>query len=923
MAIPNLHFSIDEPTEEQGFPSGEVLVRGWAIADIPLSIKVKVGDLPWVDIPYGRPRADVSRTYPNNPMALRSGFSGRLYVSDLSPGQHEFTLQIRDSCSDNHFEVQRKIKIFDATKLIREAVVSTEEEFIRVKLEEPSDRSLVLQESVLRVAGWAVSKTGVKRVDIWIDGDGPHSSYYGLMREDVGSLYEGFPNGSHAGFLWSWQLGRLEPGLHTLRLVCTSKAGAIAELISSLQIDPRSESEIWADLNQPDRDQLIHLLEKTEGLTYAPKISIVTPVYRTPEAFLVKCVGSVKRQVYPNWELILVDDHSREQQLTLSLQNFSKEDRRIRTSALDSNAGIAGATNAGLELCTGEYVALLDHDDELSPDALLRVVETLAQDRSLDVLYSDEDKINEHGAHTEAFFKPDWSPDLLLSMNYVCHFLVCRKSLLQEVGGLRLGFDGSQDYDLILRLSERTSRIRRVPRVLYHWRIHEKSTAASFDKKPQASEAGRRALEEHLKRVGTKAQVLEIGPGRYRAKYDITGNPEVAVIIPTGGSPTLEAALESLLKITTYRNYHVMVVDNSSSDRVFQTMAHFQHRSHRVMVLDCRGVPFNFSLLCNHAATATSAEYLLFLNDDTTIITPDWIESMLAHAQQPTVGAVGALLLFPNGTIQHAGVVTGLFEIAGHPFRGLPERPYYFALTHVIRNCSAVTGACLMTRHDVFDAVGGFDEPNLPTCFQDVDLCLKMLEKGFRVVYTPFAKLFHYESFSKKAVADLPELKYMKKRWPSYILNDPYYNPNLSKYSDDYSLRYDQVFLQGDEASKRDALTSTLGVYQFSTSSNVPSFQTTAAKKLARFGKIQFHVSKGATVSNNGSGESTLFWHAQGAGKVQVRVGSPMGQLFAEGGPSGSATTAAWVENGTVFYLMDATESNIGSPERVLSVLQI
>jgi GT2 family glycosyltransferase len=823
-----------------------------------------------------------------------------------------------DPSSGKQLETERNIKICDGTTLARETVISTERDFIRIKLEEPAEHSLILQESILRVAGFAVSNSGVKQIDIWIDSAGPYPAHHGLMREDIGSLYEGFVNGTHAGFLWSWQLGRLEPGNHTLRLVCTAKSGATAELISSLQLDARSEAEIWTSLSQPNRNRLLHLLDKAKDLSYAPKISIITPVYKTPQAFLLKCVESVKKQVYPNWELVLVDDYSRDRQLTVLLQNFVKEDRRIRTVSLDSNKGIAGATNAGLDVCTGEYVALLDHDDEISPDALLRVVETLGHDRSLDVLYSDEDKINEQGYHTEAFFKPDWSPELLHSMNYVCHFLVCRRSLLQQIGGIRLGFDGSQDYDLILRLSEQTSKIRRIPRVLYHWRIHEKSTAASFATKPMASEAGRRALEEHLERVGKAAQVLEIGPGRYRLKYDIIGNPKIAVIIPTGGSPTLNNALESVLSVTTYSNFEIVVVDNSSGNQIQQIMAHFERPSRPITVLDCRGIPFNFSLLCNRAAAATSAEYLLFLNDDTSVITPEWIESMLELAQQPSIGAVGSLLLFPNGTIQHAGVVTGLFEIAGHPFRGLPEGPYYFALTHVIRNCSAVTGACLMTRRDVFDAVGGFDEPNLPTCFQDVDLCLKMLEKGYRVAYTPFAKLFHYESFTKKAVADLPELTYMKKRWASFIQEDPYYNPNLTKHADDYSLRYDPIFLPDKSANGNNE-----GIYRLSASSDAPPLQSASAKKLARFGTIQFYVAKGAAAGGPSSGAATLFWRAPGAEKVQVRVGSPMGQLFAEGSASGSAPTSAWAERGTVFYLMDATESSSGSPERVLSALQL
>ena len=480
---------------------------------------------------------------------------------------------------------------------------------------------------------------------------------------------------------------------------------------------------------------------------------------------------------------------------------------------------------------------------------------------------------------------------------------------MQEIGGLRLGFDGSQDFDLILRLSERTSKIHRIPKVLYHWRSHENSTAAIRDQKPAASESGRRAVEQHLTRKGVEARVEEIGICRYRVKYKIVGEPEVAIIIPTGGSHTLDTALKSVLSSSTYKNFRVVVVDNSRQG-VTDTVTAFRGGPHPVELLNCRNLPFNFSRLCNKAAQATTSEYLLFLNDDTSVITPDWIESMLEHAQRESVGAVGSLLLFPNGTIQHAGVVNGLFEFAGHCFRGLPNSPFYFDFSHLIRNCSGVTGACLMTKRDMFDSVGGFDEPNLPTCFQDVDLCLKMLDKGYRIVYTPFAKLFHYESFSKKAVADLPELKYMKQRWAHYINDDPYYNPNLTRCAEDYSLRYDQLFLNKQNGSAQ-----------------LPPapLRTTAAKKLERLGEVKFYASAAqhAAADARGLAQSIVSWDVAGPEKVQIRVGSPTGTIFVEGRPSGSATTGPWVSPGIVLYLLDSTEGCSGSPDKVLSVLRL
>ena len=919
----NLSFSLDEPVEAQEFMFREVLVRGWAIGgDGPITVAARVGPGPWTNISYGKMRSDVAIAHPAIPNALHSGFNGRLDVSNFTPGEYDVEIQISSS-SGPLKDVRRRIQISDATHLSREAVVSLPEDVLRMRLDTPSGDALILQGSILRVTGWAIAKTGVKGLEIWLDSDGPYSVHYGLLREDIDVLYEEFVNPAHAGFLWAWHTAHLEPGTHRIHVVCTSVAGKTAEVTSLFQIDTRTEYEVWASLNRFSKDRLLTLFKETEAFSYTPKISIITPVYRTPEVFLRKCVASVKMQVYPHWELVLVDDCSGKPLLSSLLKAFAAEDNRIRYTELSANRGIAGATNAGLELCNGDFVALLDHDDELSPDALFQVIQTLAKDPSIDVLYSDEDKLGEEGTYREGFFKPDWSPDLLLSMNYVCHFLVCRRSLLQYVDGLRIGFDGSQDYDLILRLSEHTSRIRRIPKVLYHWRIHEQSTAADMGNKPKASVAGRRALEEHLDRTGVAAQVLEIGPGRYRVKYQLQGEPEVAIIIPTGGNPILESALDSILKLSTYKNYRILVVDNSSGEEVQHRVSKFHKLNPAIELLNCKGLPFNFSLLCNRAAKATNSDYFLFLNDDTSISSPDWIESMLEHAQRRPVGVVGALLLFPNSTIQHAGVITGLLEIAGHAFRGLPNYPFYFAFPHVIRNCSAVTGACLMMRRDVFMDVDGFDESNLPTCFQDVDICLKVLEKGFRVVYTPFAKLFHYESLSKRAVAHIPELTFMKKRWPSYLTDDPYYNPNLTRVLEDYSLRYDELFVNN---SVRSGAPDQVSVKQRGDKSrdfidDLP-LQTKAAKKINQFGAVSFYSSSGP-VKPAALGKTTLHWKAKGADKIQIRVGSPMGNLFAEGGDFGSATTGSWVQSGTIFYLIDATEHNTGHPDRVLSVLRM
>jgi O-antigen biosynthesis protein len=661
-------------------------------------------------------------------------------------------------------------------------------DLMHLEIDTPRSGSLVPAGPVLTVDGWAIAESGLDRIDIWIDNDGPHEATCGLMREDIRHKYPSIADSEHAGFSAFRSTSPIGPGRHTVRVRAASRAGHTVEASTAFDLDSRTLYELWADIHTPTRTDLDRLRRECQSLAHKPKISIVTPVYRTPEKFLERCAQSVMGQVYGNWEWILVDDASRDARLSSQLDGYAR-DPRIQVHRLSANEGIAGATNAALAKCTGDFVAFLDHDDEISPDALYHIVRTLNTSPNTDILYSDEDKLGPDGGRCDGFFKPDWSPDLLHSMNYVCHFLVCRRDLLERVGGLRTGFDGSQDYDLILRLSEQTCKVRRIPEVLYHWRIHPGSTAMSTDQKPKASDAGLRALQDHLRRTGRPATVEEVGVCRYRVRYGIEGKPEVAIIIPTGGNQKLRTALASVLDKSTYRNFRIVVIDNSSAGNVKSWVDGYRTHGAPIDWIDCRRMPFNFSALCNHGAEQVDSGYLLFLNDDTEVISPDWIESMLEHAQRPEVGAVGAQLLFPNETIQHAGVVVGIVGVAAHAFRGLDASvPRYFALPQSIRNCSAVTGACLLSRREVFERVGRFDEQNLPTCFQDVDLCLKMVDAGLNVVYTPYARLYHYESATKQTIALPAEVEYMHQRWDRYIRDDPFYNPNLSRRSDRYEL---------------------------------------------------------------------------------------------------------------------------------------
>jgi GT2 family glycosyltransferase len=451
---------------------------------------------------------------------------------------------------------------------------------------------------------------------------------------------------------------------------------------------------------------------------------------------------------------------------------------------------------------------------------------------------------------------------------------------------------------------------------LYRWRIHPDSTGSGVEAKPAASEAGRRAIQDYLGRRQMEAEVLEVDGGRYRVKYKLLGEPEVRIIVPTGGSDTLFTALQTALQKSSYPNFKITVVDNSKGDSVCQVVDKIKANDSRIEVIDCRNIPFNFSYLCNYAAARCESPYLLFLNDDTSVITADWLEAMMEHAQRNEVGAVGAQLLFPNETVQHAGVVMGLQGIAGHAFRGLPPELHYFALSQYIRNCAAVTGACLLTRRNAFEAVKGFDEANLPTCFQDVDLCLRLWERGYRIVYTPYAKLYHYESYSKKVIANRSEMDYMRARWANIIADDPFYNPNLTRVSDDYSLNYGRLFPRVDAAIANQREAGAMHDYE-------QSEKLKCRVNVRHLGQIDFYAVPNPSPARDGYGQTTLFWNVTGVKKIQIRVGTPAGALFVDGPPSGNASTGSWVEPDTTFYLLDSTKTNTPSADQLLAILVV
>ena len=679
-------------------------------------------------------------------------------------------------------------------ELLSDSASFVHEDDLRFAFESPPAGAVPVR-GTIEVRGWAIAFEGVSSVTLRID-DGPElSTDYGRPRPDVGRCHSEFPNASRSGFRFQWDTTETANGIHRLRAAIETQAGRRRELTRDVLVDQRDPYHIWIERNEPSSLDKRVMRDDLDKFAYQPTISVLTPVYKTPLKLLSACVESVIAQIYPHWELCLVDDGSADPQLSALLEDFEQRDSRIKVKALASSGGIAGATNAALAMCGGEYVAFLDHDDELADFALFEVVRRLNERPRPDMLYSDEDKMDLEGRRYDWFFKPDWSPDLLHAVNYVCHLLVCRRSLVLELGGIREAFEGSQDFDLVLRMAERTQAIKRIPKILYHWRALPGSTSLDLQQKPDASSAGRRALEEHLARSKEQGEACETAPCRYRVRRHVRGNPEVSVLIPTAGNmERLEAALKSVIDETVYRRFEIVVVDNSAGDQVAGLAERLRYSRRPVRYADFRGKPFNFSQLCNRAARLSEAPFYLFLNDDVTVVTAEWLTALLEHAQRDDVGAVGARLLYPNGRIQHAGVVMGVYENAGHHFKGVKsDQSYYFDLPDLVRNCSAVTGACMLLRRERFWEVGGFDEQNLPVAFQDVDLCLKLLQRGYLNVYTPYATLYHHEASSKSAEQYVPsdaEISYMQHRWRNYIENDPYYNPNLTRQTEDYGLRW-------------------------------------------------------------------------------------------------------------------------------------
>jgi GT2 family glycosyltransferase len=542
-----------------------------------------------------------------------------------------------------------------------------------------------------------------------------------------------------------------------------------------------TEYQRWFEEHRASTTDLASMRHEVRAFALQPLISILTPVFDTPVPWLREAVESVLAQVYENWELLLIDDGSMDSDLLRALPRLAANDRRIRLVRLDGHQGISAALNRGVELATGEWVTFLDHDDVLEADALFQNVKLLQENPELDLVYSDEDKLTDQGFDLP-ILKPDWSPDFFLSSNYLCHMIFLRRDLIRAVGGFESEFDGSQDYDLLLRVSERTNRIHHIPRVLYHWRRSENSSASDVRQKPGQLEASWRAIEAHLKRRGEQAHVaVDWRTHTFYVRRELREPRKISVIIPSfRGSRPLKRCLESLARRTSYPNYETIIVQTGQSDKISENAADSSHR-----VLHVEGAA-NDSVAKNYAVAHTDSAWLLFLDENVEAIGPDWLTIMAEYLQRPETGAVGARLVNSDDTIEHAGIVLGVNGIAQSAFRGFPaEDPGVNRQLQMTRNYSAVSGACLLVRREVFQQIGGFDE-QLSGALGDVDLCLKMRDAGYLIVYTPLAKLRWSPSPSE--LIDPSSELIIRQRWSGVLERDPYYNPNLSRDSADFSL---------------------------------------------------------------------------------------------------------------------------------------
>lgn len=560
---------------------------------------------------------------------------------------------------------------------------------------------------------------------------------------------------------------------------------------------------IWIQNNEPTLEELEK--QKQEKFKIEPKISLIVPMYNTPIKYFEELVESLINQTYGNWELCLADGSMQKNE---QLQEIIKKDNRIKYKFLNENKGIAGNTNSAIQMATGDYIALLDHDDLIPVFCLYELVKTINKNPEVEFIYTDEDKISgDENRRYDPHFKPDFSIDTLRSNNYITHLAVFKKELMNKLEGFRDEYNGAQDFDIILRMAENTNKIVHIPKILYHWRVHEDSTAMISAAKPYAYEAGKKAVEDHLKRQGLKAKVTHGGDmhGVYQVEYEIEGNPKVSILIPNKDSvKLLKNCINSILKLTTYSNYEIIIIENNSEKK--KTFKYYKEleKIEKVKIINYPEKGFNYSKIINFGVKNVNGEYVVQLNSDTKLLTPNWLEKFIGYAERKDIGAVGARLYYKDKSIQHAGISIGICGLAANLFVNTPKGVHaYLGRECTTRNVSAVTGACLFSRKSVYEEVGYMDEEKFAVAFNDVDFCLKLREKGYLIVYNPYIEFMHYESKTRgyevteeKKARFEKESNNFKNKWKEMLKKtDPYSNINFSNNNANCTIRTDKINL--------------------------------------------------------------------------------------------------------------------------------
>lgn len=768
---------------------GVLIVTGWALTETgQASVEAIINGEVRGTVEYGEPRLDAEMLYPGFPAGMNCGFTGEISVADLLDGFHTATIRISAS-EDEHAEITTTFEVdnnaFETGRVIG-------------RLDLPIRGSMFIPRELVSVSGWAMAPSGIKSLEVLIDGERRGRVDHGALRPDIAKRRRQYPNADHCGFSGTIPMHGLAPGNHDLVVLVTGSDGQKLELPNRIEVDSahtidggvpvlNRHYQKWLERTAIRREQAAQQqLAPNDQLEF----EVLVPLAGSEADALQALASSFQAQTYERWQVRFITSSETIEETLHLAENITLEDDRVRVAS-SGDSTETEALNRAIVESGADWIAVLRPGVILSPGAFARIAAAAANDPTADVVYTDDDRIDpETTERWNPFFKPDWSPDLILAMNYPGPLVAFRRQAAFEVGLFREAVAGAHEFDLILRLSEKSKGILHIPDVL----VTTLADAPSVNEPWHLSswnDAECQALHDALDRREIAGDI-ERGnhPGLWRVRYALHGYPGVTAVIPTGGKlHLLKPCLDDLLEKTSYPNLEILLVDNSHGEEVERLVAELSERHGNIRRITDERTPFNYSALINEAIPHTTTPFTLMLNDDITVIEPDWLEAMVEQAQRPDVGIVGAKLLYPDDTIQHAGVVLGPFGGSIHVFKRLPgDNPGYFDLPNVVRNCSAVTFACALIDRAVFDEIGGLDAENLPVAFNDTDFCLRAREAGYEVIYTPHATLYHHESVTKTVIAHPSEIKYLRERWGHVISRDPYYNPNLTRTGEDARL---------------------------------------------------------------------------------------------------------------------------------------